>query len=105
MQDGAGTANTALAFHHESLLALHEGDMPYRVRTPQIRVVIACFGIIVDSYDVDYERETCLAGSLPVPYNTRMVVMIVLMLPQVPFLMICTLYAIICQGNAMQTCA
>eukprot|EP00884_Botryococcus_braunii_P002267 jgi/Botrbrau1/12040/Bobra.0293s0016.1 len=29
---GRGTANTALAYHHNRLLALHEGDMPYQVR-------------------------------------------------------------------------
>lgn len=30
--EGAGTANTALAFHAGRLLALHEGDMPYALR-------------------------------------------------------------------------
>lgn len=32
MQDGSGTANTALAFHNKQLLALVESDLPYAVR-------------------------------------------------------------------------
>ena len=31
MQDGFGTANTALIYHANKLLALHEGDLPYAV--------------------------------------------------------------------------
>lgn len=31
LQEGAGTANTALAFHNNQLLALHEGDLPIAV--------------------------------------------------------------------------
>lgn len=31
LQDGFGTANTALIFHAQKLLALHEGDLPYAV--------------------------------------------------------------------------
>jgi carotenoid cleavage dioxygenase len=31
--EGAGTANTALVYHANKLLALHEGDLPYAVRT------------------------------------------------------------------------
>lgn len=30
---GVGTANTALVFHAKKLLALHEGDLPYAVRS------------------------------------------------------------------------
>ena len=33
MQDGMGTANTSVAFHNKQLLALHEADFPYAVRT------------------------------------------------------------------------
>lgn len=39
MQDGLGTANTALAFHAGRLLSLHEGDLPYALR-------IACNGVV-----------------------------------------------------------
>ncbi|KXZ51783.1 hypothetical protein GPECTOR_11g227 [Gonium pectorale] len=38
-ENGAGTANTALAFHAGRLLALHEGDLPYGVR-------VLCNGLI-----------------------------------------------------------
>lgn len=31
VQDGFGTANTALIYHANKLLALHEGDLPYAV--------------------------------------------------------------------------
>lgn len=31
VQDGFGTANTALAFHNKQLLALLETDLPYAV--------------------------------------------------------------------------
>lgn len=31
LQDGFGAANTALIFHAQKLLALHEGDLPYAV--------------------------------------------------------------------------
>lgn len=31
LQDGFGTANTALIFHAQKLLALNEGDLPYAV--------------------------------------------------------------------------
>lgn len=31
LQYGSGTANTALAFHHGRILALHEADLPYVV--------------------------------------------------------------------------
>ena len=30
-KEGVGTANTALVFHANKLLALHEGDLPYAV--------------------------------------------------------------------------
>lgn len=30
--DGVGTANTALVYHANKLLALHEADLPYAVR-------------------------------------------------------------------------
>ena len=33
VQDGFGTANTALIYHANKLLALHEGDLPYAVST------------------------------------------------------------------------
>ena len=32
MQDGFQTANTALIYHANKLLVLHEGDLPYAVR-------------------------------------------------------------------------
>lgn len=32
LQDGIGTANTALTFHNKQLLALVENDLPYAVR-------------------------------------------------------------------------
>lgn len=32
MQDGTGTANTAMAFHNKQLLALNEQDLPHAVR-------------------------------------------------------------------------
>ncbi len=32
--EGVGTANTAVVFHAKKLLALHEGDLPYAVRSP-----------------------------------------------------------------------
>jgi len=37
--EGAGTGNTALVYHANRLLALHEGDMPYALR-------VACEGIV-----------------------------------------------------------
>ena len=33
VQDGFGTANTALAFHNKQLLALLETDLPYAVQS------------------------------------------------------------------------
>ena len=39
MSQGLGTANTALTYHAQRLLALHEGDLPYHLR-------IACDGIL-----------------------------------------------------------
>lgn len=33
LENGTGTANTSLVFHAGRLLALHEGDLPYQVRT------------------------------------------------------------------------
>ena len=36
LQDGIGTANTALTFHNKQLLALVENDLPYAVRTPDL---------------------------------------------------------------------
>lgn len=33
LEQGTGTANTSLVFHAGRLLALHEGDLPYQVRT------------------------------------------------------------------------
>ena len=31
---GEGTANTALVYHANKLMSLHEGDLPYAVRRP-----------------------------------------------------------------------
>ncbi len=36
LQDGLGTANTALTFHNKQLLALVENDLPYAVRSPHL---------------------------------------------------------------------
>lgn len=36
MQDGFQTANTALIYHANKLLVLHEGDLPYAVRHPSL---------------------------------------------------------------------
>lgn len=36
LQDGFGTANTALTFHNKQLLALVENDLPYAVRSPDL---------------------------------------------------------------------
>ena len=32
MAEGEGTANTALVYHANKLMSLHEGDLPYAVR-------------------------------------------------------------------------
>lgn len=34
VQHGSGTANTALVYHANKLMSLHEGDLPYAVSTP-----------------------------------------------------------------------
>ncbi|PNH02029.1 Carotenoid 9,10(9',10')-cleavage dioxygenase [Tetrabaena socialis] len=39
VKNGAGTGNTALAFHAGRLLALHEGDLPYAIR-------VLCSGLV-----------------------------------------------------------
>ena len=46
-QDGYGTGNTALVFHAQKLLTLHEGDLPYHLRS-------LCNGVIETLGRVDY---------------------------------------------------
>ena len=39
---GEGTANTALVYHANKLMSLHEGDLPYAVRRPSVSEVSTC---------------------------------------------------------------
>ena len=47
LQDGQGTGNTALVYHAQKLLTLHEGDLPYHLRS-------LCNGVIETMGRVDY---------------------------------------------------
>ena len=49
---GEGTANTALVYHANKLMSLHEGDLPYAVCASQL----PCF--------TDDCMQRCIAGSL-----------------------------------------
>lgn len=49
-KDGFGTANTALIYHANKLLALHEGDLPYAVRA-------LCNGVIETMGRVTYDGK------------------------------------------------
>ncbi len=42
LRNGAGTGNTALAYHAGRLLALNEGDLPYAVRQPYDSGAVTC---------------------------------------------------------------
>ncbi|DBA75024.1 hypothetical protein WJX77_000411 [Trebouxia sp. C0004] len=50
VKDGFGTANTALIYHANKLLVLHEGDLPYAVRA-------LCNGVIETMGRVNYEGK------------------------------------------------
>lgn len=65
VQDGFGTANTALIYHANKLLALHEGDLPYAV-SPLLPIA-ACphlHHILQLNADamVSYFTEICMEG-------------------------------------------
>ncbi|KAL3133697.1 hypothetical protein ABBQ32_008196 [Trebouxia sp. C0010 RCD-2024] len=50
VKDGFGTANTALIYHANKLLALHEGDLPYAVRA-------LCNGVVETMGRVTYDGK------------------------------------------------
>lgn len=54
LQDGWGTANTALIYHANKLLALHEADLPYAV-SPSLLLASCWLGLDYGGLQLDVD--------------------------------------------------